>query len=50
MWNVWLLKEDISQRLSGKGKHNQDYFRVSMFSGLQERNLRPDIYYNRGSL
>lgn len=34
MLNMWLLKEDVSQRLPGQGKHNQE-FRISMFSGIQ---------------
>lgn len=35
MLNMWLLKEDVSQRLPGQGKHNQEFFRISMFSGSQ---------------
>lgn len=50
MLNMWLLKEDVSQRLSGKGKHNQDCFLISMFSGLQQWNLGPAIYYNGGNM
>lgn len=48
--NMWLLKEDVSQSLSGKGKHNQGCFCISMFSGLQEWNLGPAIYYSAGSM
>lgn len=50
MLSMWLLKEDVSQRLSEKGKHNQDCFRISMFSGLlnstKQWNSGPAIYYN----
>lgn len=45
--SMWLPKEDVSQRLSEKGKHNQDCFRISMFSGLQQWNSGSAIYYNR---